>query len=87
MNNKQKLFSAITGYEVNKSYSSSREEYYNKLSTKEEKLKYLDDYGFNALDEGFTTEELEETYKALEKFYNEDRTSNKTYQIYDSLNN
>jgi hypothetical protein len=55
-NDAQRLASEISGFELNESFSSAKNDYYYECETLEEKFKFLEEYVCHA--DSFSTDEL-----------------------------
>ena len=93
MNNKQKLFTAILGYEPKECFSSAKDEGFYKVldkynnethSESKDLTDYLDQYASNALELSLSDAELYEVAEALVKETGIDN-SNDRYHLFDSL--
>lgn len=78
---KQKVYSAITGYDVN-GRTGAEDDFYFALETKEEKLAQIKQYAANALDIFLSDDECLDIYNAIEQ---EVTCGSDEYHIYMSL--
>lgn len=83
MNNKQKLFEAITGYSPTLINVGARNDFYfDECKTKDEKIQQLKDYAENALEIYLTENDIESVYDAIET---EKDGANDWFYVYNKL--
>jgi len=78
---KQKVYSAITGYDVN-GIAGAEDDFYFSLETKEEKIEQIKQYAANAMDIFLNADECLDIYNAIEQ---ETNCASDYYHIYMSL--
>lgn len=88
MNNKQKLFSGITGYHFDITKSGASDDYFFELECNSDRLEYLTAYAEEYISNDMLPTDIELVALAISKMNNSDSDSDSVdfmYHLYDSL--